>query len=57
MNAEELNKQMAEQLQEIFQREQIFSKQYKHYKELYVSRDKLVKELEDVIADLTQTIE
>ena len=38
-------------------REEIISKQYKHYKELYLSKETLQKELEGVIAELTEQIE
>ena len=38
-------------------REEIISKQYRHYKELYISKETLTVELEGVIADLTNQIE
>lgn len=49
--------EMEQNLNKMITREEIISKQYKHYKELYISKETLTVELEGVIADLTNQIE
>ena len=54
---EEYVEKVKNELHVMMDREEIISKQYKHYKELYMNKETLQKELEGVIAELTQQIE
>ena len=53
----EYQEKLERDLQKMVQRDEIISKQYRHYKELYQSKDTLTRELESVITDLTNQIE
>ena len=54
---EEYVEKVKNELHVMMDREEIISKQYKHYKELYMNKETLQKELEGVIAELTEQIE